>query len=62
MIEKDWTWAVQDMDTLVLPKRVPVEVTMELVHQVLGLNDVGVAESQSTYAIEEEILSKGIMH
>ena len=50
------------MKTMVLPGRVPVKVTLERVHQVLGLSNVGAVEPQSAYTMEKEMVAMSSMH
>ena len=75
LIEKDWKQVTQESgvedlirkfsktNKVVIPKRAPVQVTTKLVHQMLGLSNVGAAEPQIPYAIEDEIpATTGSMH
>ena len=52
-----------EFDTVVIPLgRVLMEVTIEPIHQVLGLNNMGAMELQRAYPIGDEILAKVSMH
>lgn len=48
-----------DTNTLVAPRKLPVEVTTKLVQQVLGLHDEGLTESPQNFHIEAEIRQRG---
>ena len=51
-----------ETDTLVLLGRKPVEVTTQLIKEVLGLSDEGIIEREGKNVVVEEIAKKGNMH
>ena len=50
-----------ETDSVVIPGRFPVLVDTQLIHEVLGLHDEGIMDSQKTYPVQSEIPSTGQM-
>ena len=51
-----------ETDTLVLPRKKPVEVTTQLIKAALGLSDEGIIETHKSYVVAKEIPKKRSMH
>ena len=51
-----------ETDTLVLPRKKPIEVTIKIIKEAVGLPDKRITKLEKNYGFAEEIQKKESMH